>query len=427
MLRCLLLLFFFSSLFAEEEIVVHLAHAERLDTLMLHPIEGDGSFSADYLKALHKVLAFDLSHCGKFELVEKRSDFELKTRIENKHLTLFLSSQNRGIHKGIEKIPLKGMLDQDRRVLHTLADALQETIFGTPGVCSTRILYTVRTRNGSNSSEWVTEVWESDYDGANAHQVTFHRNLCVTPIYIPKEGRCQQLLYVCYQIGQPKIFATSVDKNEPIRLTYMRGNQLMPALSPKGDMIAFVCDVTGNPDLFVQDFSSTTGVIGKPRQIFSSPHAAQGSPTFSPDGKEIAFVSNKDGTPRIYTLTIPAAGTSIKEVKPRLISKKNRDNTSPVWSPDGKKIAYSALNGGSRQIWIYDFTTGEETQLTDGFGHKENPTWGPDSMHLLFNSSTPTTSELFLINLKQKQAIKITSGPGEKRFPAWETLTKRII
>lgn len=194
----------------------------------------------------------------------------------------------------------------------------------------------------------------------------------------------------------------------------------MPTVSPTLDKIAFISDITGNPDLFVQDFSQEEGLLGKPRQVFCAPGATQGTPTFSPDGKKLAFVSNKDGTPRIYTLDIPPPGASLKELKPKMISKKTRENTCPAWSPDGKKIAYSALASGTRQIWIYDIISGEEMQLTDGYGHKENPAWGPNSMHLIFNSSTPTTSDLFMINLNQKKAVKITSGPGEKRFPAWE-------
>lgn len=110
----------------------------------------------------------------------------------------------------------------------------------------------------------------------------------------------------------------------------------------------------------------------------------------------------------------------MSNLKPQIISKKTRENTCPAWSPDGKKIAYSAISSGVRQIFIYDIERGTETQLTDGYGHKENPTWAPNSLHLMFNSTTPDSSELFMINLNQKKGVKVTRGSGEKRFPAWE-------
>ena len=117
---------------------------------------------------------------------------------------------------------------------------------------------------------------------------------------------------------------------------------------------------------------------------------------------------------------IPAPGTKLKEVKATLITKHGKESSAPAWSPDGSKLAYSTLTNGVRQIWIYDFDTRQERQLTQGPSHKENPTWGPNSLHIIFNSSTNSGSDLYLINLNQPEAEKISSGPGEKRFPSWE-------
>lgn len=418
----------FTTLLASQEIVVHLTSQERSAPLYLAPIQEKGSgFEKSYIASLEKVLRFDFTHNGKTELISS-PDKGGKIEVTIQHKKLKIQATAAGSSKGIEGVALTGDLSQDRKILHKIHDAILENLFGTGGVADTHILYTVRTRSSESATEWISEVWRADYDGAHAQQVTHDRCLCVTPTYIPStaKGACRNFLYVSYKAGQPKIYAAVLDegagKGSTQRLTYLRGNQLMPTISPTLDKIAFISDVSGNPDLFVQDFSPTTGLSGKPRQVFCSLGATQGSPSFSPDGKKLAFVSNKDGTPRIYILEIPAPGASINQIKPKMISKKTRENTSPSWSPDGKKIAYSALAGGYRQIWIYDLTTEEESQLTDGQGHKENPTWAPNSLHLAFHASTPTTSDLYLINLNQKNAVKITSGPGEKRFPSWESL-----
>lgn len=418
-----LLLLLSASLCAEEEIVVHLDTKVQLMPLQFVPISASGSgFDKSYVSKLEKVLRFDLEHNGRTEISEKSAQ-KVAVKIQDK--TLSATVANKRIHG----VKLSGDLAKDRRIVHRVADSIHEVLFGVPGICDTRILYTVRTRNGSNSEAWISEVWEADYDGKNARQVTFHKGLCVTPTYVPatENGRCKHFAYVCYEVGQPKLYATSTVKSASARLSFMRGNQLMPAFSPKLDKVAFVCDITGNPDLFVQDFSLEEGLIGKPSQVFCSPRAAQGTPTFSPNGKRLAFVSNKDGTPRIYVLDVPSAGASMKTIHPRLISKRNRSNTCPAWSPDGTKIAYSAMTQGVRQIWLYDCVTGLETQVTEGLKHKENPAWAPDSLHLLFNASTATTSDLFMVNLHQKKAVRITRGSGEKRFPAWEPKQLRRI
>ena len=194
----------------------------------------------------------------------------------------------------------------------------------------------------------------------------------------------------------------------------------MPAISQQRDKVAFISDVTGNPDLFLQNFSPETGAIGKPQQIFSARQATQGSPTFSPDGNKIAFVSDKDGSAKIYVINIPDPGAGLKDIKATLISKANRENTAPSWSPDGNKLAYCSRTSGDRQIWVYDFKTKQEKQVTQGKFHKENPSWAPNSLHLTFNTTDPKSSELFIINLNQSDATQISSGPGEKRFPNWE-------
>lgn len=275
-----------------------------------------------------------------------------------------------------------------------------------------------------DSKNWISEVWEADYDGANARQVTSERSYCITPTYMPpKKGYSSGgFLYVSYQLGQPKIYLASLKDGKGHRLTYLKGNQLMPAISHQRDKIAFISDVTGNPDLFLQPFSPEKGAEEKPQQIFSAKQATQGTPTFSPDGKKIAFVSNKDGSPKIYTIDIPPPGTSLKNIQATLITKRNRENSAPAWSPDGTKIAYCARHGGDRQIWVYDFTTNQEKQITQGSGNKENPAWASNSLHLVYNSSDSNMSELYIINLNQNEAVQITGGLGEKRFPSWEPM-----
>lgn len=408
---CLLFLLF--PLCAQEAIVVHVKTGSTLLPIAIRTKAQTSCFEAGYLPQLEAVMRFDLGHNGRCTVASGAAHL-VELSLDGKGLVAVLNAPGRS--KQFKGLQLSGVLAEDRRCIHQVADAIYQALFNETGITSTHILYTLRTRKSLSSAQWISEVWECDYDGANAKQVTHDGHLCVTPTYLGAMpgGLHREFLFVSYKIGQPKIYACNTADGSLKRLSYLRGNQLMPALSVQQDAIAFISDAGGNPDLFVQQFSPENGLVGKPRQLFSSPMAAQGSPTFSPDGRRIAFVSNKDGTARIYTIgAVDAGGLT-------LISKRNRDNTSPVWSPDGQMLAYCAQTNGVRQIWVYDFLTRQETQLTDGPVHKENPTWAPDSVHVMFNSATESNAELYLINLNQKEAIQITSGPGEKRFPSWE-------
>lgn len=431
----------------EDQIVVRLETDVQLMPVYLSGmINEDSGFQSGYLKRLEQVLQFDLNnngmtytvkhdtvkdalaHLTPFENMGDASKWKtqnvyyvIKTRIQDRRLSARVLSTSNQTIKEVKNLQLTGEMSDDRELVHFLADSIHQALFGTVGIASTRILYTVKTK-GNEPKQWLSEVWEADYDGENARQITEGHGYCVTPIYIPpKEGHASgSFFFVSYQNGQPKIYVASLKDGQSRRFSYMKGNQLMPAISTQRDKVSFICDITGNPDLFLQPFTMEEGLIGKPQQIFSTHQATQGSPSFSPDGKQIAFVSNKDGSPRIYIMPIPAAGTRLKDIQAKLISKSNRENTAPAWSPDGTKLAYCAMTGGVRQIWIYDFEKGIERQITQGGGNKENPSWAPNSLHLVFNSTGNEDSELYLINLNQPQTRKISQGPGEKRFPCWE-------
>jgi TolB protein len=436
-------LFCFPLLSAEESIVVRLAtEAERLPLYLAHFQASPDE--AAYAAKLEAVLRFDLAYNGMTEVIASGKQREklaaadtpdqtlsqadwsslgvyylIKGSVQGGKLSLRLYAANSPQAKAIE-FPFSGTLGQDRQQVHQLADNIHKALFNTDGIASTRLLYTVKKQQGS---AWSSEVWESDYDGYNRKQLTVDSGYSITPVYVPPKAGFSSgsFFFVSYKSGQPKIYYQTLSGGQsPHRLTLLKGNQLMPAIARQRDKIAFISDVTGNPDLFIQPFSTEKGAVGKPYQIFSTHLATQGTPTFSPDGKQLAFVSNKDGAPRIYVMEIPKAGTSIKGLKAALITKRNKESSAPAWSPDGTKLAYCAVTQGVRQIWIYDFLKKEERQLTQGPGNKENPSWAPNSLHLAFNSTDAGSCELYIINLNQADAVCISAGEGEKRFPSWE-------
>jgi serine/threonine protein kinase len=59
----------------------------------------------------------------------------------------------------------------------------------------------------------------------------------------------------------------------------------------------------------------------------------------------------------------------------------------PRLSPDGSKVVYDALSGGTRYLWVYDFVRGTKTRLTFGTQNVGNSVWSPDGRHILFSSN----------------------------------------
>ncbi|NGX48520.1 MAG: Protein TolB [Candidatus Anoxychlamydiales bacterium] len=436
---------FFNSIFANEEIEVSLSTKNSIKPLYLSKIFNEGSeFENSYLENLAKVLKFDLNNSGFTKVLknEYQNDFKIshfdtdiafdpafwnnkkiaivvKSQVMKKTLKTFVYNANNNILKTFE-LELSGNLNIDRAKIHSLCDNIQEILFGQKGIFTSKILYSVRSKNELNKNlKWQSEIWISDIDGENAKKLTNQHSYLVHPIFIPNNKN--EYLYISYLNGPPKIHKSSItNQKESKPLIKLRGNQLLPAISKNGDKLAFISDAAGGPDLFLQHFDDNFLPIGKPLQLFSYPRSTQASPSFSPDGQKLAFVSDKDGAVRIYVIAISDNAYTRKRPVAHLITRKNRENVTPSWSKDGKKLAFSAKINNIRQICIYDFEKNEEWQLTHGNKNKENPFWANDNLHLVYNTEDITETELYLININQKEAVKITKNEGKKRFPSFE-------
>lgn len=427
---------------APQEIRVELSTQKKLTPLYISNFDSDNSVPAGYEKQLQEILEKDFKYNGSSQLLPKDPKKELVVRekeqlkalnrlfwkeagtsqliaasIQKGFLNVRAFDVLTGVLKQYREVKLSGNLNQDRRQIHRLADAIHFAFFNTEGIASTRILYSYYLPEQTENS-FVAEIWECDWDGENRREITHEGSYCVSPVYVPGKdgGPSDSFLYVSYKQGQPKIYKASLSDGKGQRVVDIRGNQLLPAITPGKDKIAFICDATGRADLFLIESAIQLTGNETPKQLYSFPRSTQASPTFSPDGNTIAFVSDKDGSPRIYTISAKSSKTRAAAT---LLTKRVREATSPSFSPDGKKLVYSAKVENVRQIWIYDFEAGEEKQLTTGPGNKENPSFAPDSLHIIFNSVDNDSSELYIVNTNQPEAIRITSGPGKKHYPAW--------
>ena len=58
----------------------------------------------------------------------------------------------------------------------------------------------------------------------------------------------------------------------------------------------------------------------------------------------------------------------------------------PVWSPDGRRIAYAADRRGNSDIWVQAIDEGDAEQVTFSTAHDWQPAWSPDGRYLVFRS-----------------------------------------
>jgi Tol biopolymer transport system component/cytosine/adenosine deaminase-related metal-dependent hydrolase len=129
-----------------------------------------------------------------------------------------------------------------------------------------------------------------------------------------------------------------------------------------------------------------------------------GSPVLSPDGRSVAFRALND----IWTMRIGQA--------PRPLTGDRWWKSDPAWSPDGRHLSYSTDRGGKLDIWLRDLTTGTDRQLTAQPNAAVSGSWSADGSHLAFLDQTGALFTVEVATGAVRQLFTATFEPGR---PSW--------
>ena len=137
------------------------------------------------------------------------------------------------------------------------------------------------------------------------------------------------------------------------------------------------------------------------------------TPTLSPTGDKIAFLSDKSGYADIVLISA-IDGTVIK----KLVSGEKTPNLEELhwlspgmsWSPDSKKIVFSAKASDNDAMLIVDVLTGAIEQyswsdLEGVFGGS----WSPDGRKIVFSGIYHGQSDVYVFDLDKKEKYKLTN------------------
>ncbi len=122
-----------------------------------------------------------------------------------------------------------------------------------------------------------------------------------------------------------------------VRVTRQTGQVLTPTTGPGDKEVAFLSDSGGHANLWVANTES-----GGLRQITHErdPNVAMGVPVWSPDGRAIAFVSSRGNSGLTFGVwLVDPDGSNLRNVA--------NPGLGPAWSPDGRWVYYSTLGGAA--------------------------------------------------------------------------------
>lgn len=122
----------------------------------------------------------------------------------------------------------------------------------------------------------------------------------------------------------------------------------------------------------------------------------------------VVFISERDGNAEVYTMK--PDGTEIKR-----ITTTNSDESNPVWSPDGKYIAYRTQENGNGDLGVYDTETGEVAIITDNpLSEAYDIAWTSDSLNLVFTSWRENGQQIYIVGKDGENLKQVTNIPGDK-------------
>lgn len=112
------------------------------------------------------------------------------------------------------------------------------------------------------------------------------------------------------------------------------------------------------------------------------------NPAIGPSGKRVAIESRG----QIVSVAVEQGDMRVLEAH------KGARAIMPVWSPDGKKVAFVSDRSGENEIWVVSATGGDATQLTTGLkANPSQPVWSPDGANLTISDRE---GRLLLIDAK---------------------------
>jgi Tol biopolymer transport system component/C-terminal processing protease CtpA/Prc len=250
-------------------------------------------------------------------------------------------------------------------------------------------------------------IWLLKNDGSHAYsRLTPDDARADWPMWAP-DG--QSLYYMSDRGGTENIWHVQRGGSEAALTHFTDGRVLWPTISANGGTIAFergfgiwtVDTATGN----AQPVSVTlAGAVAGPEDQHKTLHDDFSDLALSPDGKKVAFVAHGD----VFAADADKGGDAVR------VTRAPGNAHDIAWAPDSRRIVYGAFRDGGEHLYLYDFSAGKETQITDGDGEDTSPAFSPDGKSLAFLRDG---RELELLDVSSRRVRTLATAHLDLRRP----------
>ncbi|HKV41739.1 MAG TPA: S9 family peptidase [Blastocatellia bacterium] len=325
--------------------------------------------------------------------------------------------------------------NQAPRNAPTIDQSLSMKMAGNPQISpdGRYVAYEVRSTNWDDN-EFHTEIWVAVVQSGQCYQLTQSKKSDRVPVWSPDSKR---LAFLSSRDGKDQIYLISPTGGEAVKLTKTETGVDAVRWAPDGRHIAFTASDPETKEMkdrnsrygeFVvvgNDYTmSNLWLVDVPQESLDQSVDAKrltegtsftvGDFSWSPDSTRIAFAAAREPDPdSTYTSVIYVVGVTDKSV--RKVAEGPGPEQDPVWSPDGKQIAFQGALArdsfyfSNWQIGVVDAEGGPSRNLIENFD--EDPdllAWSADGIY--FSALDRTYGDLYLLDPLSRKFHRISPG-----------------
>ncbi|PYO41099.1 MAG: protease [Gemmatimonadetes bacterium] len=263
--------------------------------------------------------------------------------------------------------------------------------------------------------DWAANIWKYDVASKQLTQLTHYKD------YDVKTLDAGAGVVVYEEAGYLHLLDPATGKDTQLVIT-CRGD--LPWAEPRWvDASKWIESASLSPSGKRALFSARGEVFSVPaekgdaRNLTRSPGTAERTPLWSPDGKQVAWFSDASGEYRLMIGTQEGLGAprEIRFERPTFFH-------TADWSPDGK---YIAVTDEGLNMLLVEVATGKVMRIdTDTYAHPARtfePAWSPDSKWLAYAKRLPSQFHVLMAySMTDRKSYQLTDGLSDAVSPSWD-------